>query len=231
MERLLTTAEKLNAVATRFGAPSAKEAIEAAWEPVLFNQAHDLSSGVMVDKVYDDSMQRYHQSQQMAEDIVRSNLDHLTARADTSGGGVPIAVFNALAWTRSDLAEVDVAFSEPGVRSFALLDDSGKPIPIQMSRMLRNDDGGLRQARIAFIARDVPAMGYAIYRAVPNTPGPQQKAKLTAHNTTTEDAATIENRVLSRFLQPVDRRNDRPPPQGKQLGSTGETRERCRPGT
>ena len=38
--------------------PPAREAIDAAWEPVLFNQAHDLSSGVMVDKVFDDSMLR-----------------------------------------------------------------------------------------------------------------------------------------------------------------------------
>src|SRR5207253_5488091 len=53
MERLLTTAEKLNVIAGALGAPSSREMIERAWEPVLFNQAHDLSSGVMVDKVYD----------------------------------------------------------------------------------------------------------------------------------------------------------------------------------
>src|SRR5262249_6730300 len=53
MERLLTTAEKLDVIAGTLGQPSKRETIEQAWEPVLFNQAHDLSSGVMVDKVYD----------------------------------------------------------------------------------------------------------------------------------------------------------------------------------
>ncbi len=106
-ERLLTTAEKLSVIATALGAPGVRDRIEAAWEPVLFNQAHDLSSGVMVDKVYDDSMQRYHQARHLAEDLVRNNLDYIAARAETSGEGVPVAVFNPLSWPRTDVAETD----------------------------------------------------------------------------------------------------------------------------
>jgi alpha-mannosidase len=193
MERLLTTAEKLNVIAASLGAPSAREAIETGWEPVLFNQAHDLSSGVMVDKVYEDSMQRYNQAQRIAEDLVRTNLDYILERADTSGQGVPVAVFNTLGWQRSDVAEVDVAFSQPGVRNFALLDPGGRAIPVQVLNELRNDDEGIRQARIAFIARDVPAMGYAIYHAVPNAPAPADPPVESSHNSRLEDSATIQN--------------------------------------
>ncbi len=193
MERLLTTAEKLNVIAGTLGEASAREKIEAAWEPVLFNQAHDLSSGVMVDKVYDDSMQRYHQARKMAEDLVRGSLDAITAKADTSGEGTPIAVFNTLGWPRTDVVEADVSFTDPGVLGFALRDPAGKAVPVQIMSSLRNEDSTIRQAHIAFIASGVPAMGYAVYHAVPNATGSASPRAAANHNTTREDSAVMEN--------------------------------------
>jgi len=191
MERLLTTAEKLSVIAGALGAPVVPDRIEPAWEPVLFNQAHDLSSGVMVDKVYDDSMQRYNQARRMAEELIRSNLDYIAERAETSGEGIPVAVFNTLSWPRTDIAEVDISFSDPGVRSFALRDPNGNTTPVQIINVLRNDDNGIRQARIAFIAREVPAMGIAIYHAAPNAgPAPPPAS---SHHSSLEDTGAIEN--------------------------------------
>jgi alpha-mannosidase len=192
MERLLTTAEKLGVIAGTLGASSNRETIERAWEPVLFNQAHDLSSGVMVDKVYDDSMQRYHYAQSLGEDLVRMDLDAITQHIDTSGRGVPVAVFNTLAWPRTDLVEVDVAFSDSGVQEFALLDPDGKAVPVQLASVLRNDDGGIRHARIAFVARDIPAMGHAIYHAVSNVAGSHGESS-PSRRSSHEDRGTIEN--------------------------------------
>jgi alpha-mannosidase len=192
MERLLTTAEKLSVLATSLGAPSNREMIERAWEPVLFNQAHDLSSGVMVDKVYDDSMRRYQFARSLAEEVVSTTSDFISAHADTSGPGVPVAVFNTLGWPRTDVAEVDVAFSDSGVQNFALLDPDGKAIPVQFIGVLRNDDGGIRQARLAFLARNVPALGHAIYHAVPNAVGPAA-APAPIHRSMHEDQGEIEN--------------------------------------
>jgi len=191
-ERLLTTAEKLNVIAAALGGPTARDQIEAAWEPVLFNQAHDLSSGVMVDKVYDDSMQRYHQARSLGEELVRTNLDYIAARADTSGEGVPVAVFNTLSWPRTDVAETDISFTDAAVIGFALRDASGNAVPVQVSSALRNDDNGIRQAHITFIARDVPAMGYAIYHAVPNAAGPVAPP-MASHDSMHEDHGAIEN--------------------------------------
>ena len=191
MERLLTTAEKLSVIAGALGAPAAPDRIEAAWEPVLFNQAHDLSSGVMVDKVYDDSMQRYYQSRRMAEELIRTNLDYIAARVETSGEGIPVAVFNTLNWSRTDVAEVDVSFSDPGVHSFALRDPDGNITPVQVLSALRNDDNGIRQARIAFIAREVPAMGYAVYHTTTNAGA--APALASSHHTSLEDTGAIEN--------------------------------------
>lgn len=192
MERLLTSAEKLSVMASALGATPNRERIDEAWEPLLFNETHDLTSGVMVDKVYEDSMQRYAHARTLAENLINGSLNSIASRVDTSGRGVAITVFNTLAWPRTDEAEVDIPFSEPQVQQIALLDAAGKTIPIQYLDVLRNEDGGIRQARIAFIAKDVPGMGYAVYHAVPNLAGPPEPPSQ-SHNTTRDDQASIEN--------------------------------------
>jgi alpha-mannosidase len=114
------------------------------------------------------------------------------ARVDTSGKGVPITVFNTLGWRRTDVTEVDVPFSDPGVQQIALFDAEGNAVPMQFLNVLRNDDGGVRQARIAFIAHNIPAMGYAVYHVVPNVAGPPEPSAQ-VHNTMRDDNAAIEN--------------------------------------
>ena len=192
LERLLTTAEKLDVVADVLGKPSRAQTLEDAWEPLLFNETHDLTSGVMVDKVYEDSMQRYAQGRQEAEGLIRTSLDFIQARINTAGKGVPIMVFNTLGWSRSDIAEIDVSFSDPKVQQFALFDADGKAVPIQFLKVLRNDDGAIRQAHVAFLARDIPALGYAVYHAVANVAGPPGSPEA-VHNTTREDQGNLEN--------------------------------------
>jgi len=165
-ERLLTAAEKLATLAAWLGAPSHIADINRAWEPVLFNQAHDLASGTIVDKVYEDTIHGYQFSKRLGDETVETLLDDIFSRVDTSGAGVPIAVFNTLGWPRTDLAEANVGFSESGVFDVGLLDSSGQAVPIQPLETERHPDGSIRRARIAFIAHDVPALGYSIYHLV-----------------------------------------------------------------
>ena len=129
MERLLTTAEKFSVIAGVLGAPSNRESIDQAWEPLLFNQTHDLTSGVMVDKVYEDSMRRYAHARLLAEDLIHGSLDSIVARVDTPGKGVPITVFNTLGWPRTDAAEVDVPFLGCRSSQMALFDAEGNAVP------------------------------------------------------------------------------------------------------
>ena len=193
MEQLLTTAEKLGEMASLLGGDANREAIDEAWEPLLFNQTHDLTSGVMVDKVYEDSMQRYAQARAMTEKLISGSLETIESKIDTTGNGVPVVVFNMLGWPRSDVAEVDVPFADSGVRQLTLFDSEAKPVPLQFLKVLRNEDGGIRQARIVFIACDVPAMGYAVYHVVANAPTTAKEAPAQSHSTIRDDFASIEN--------------------------------------
>src|SRR5581483_2047552 len=180
LERLLTTAEKLSVIAAVNGVPADPGRIERAWEPVLFNQAHDLSSGVMVDKVYHDSIRGYQFAESLGNDIIEEKLAAIEWGIDTQGEGTPIVVFNTLGWERTDASEIEIGFTARGVGALTLKDTQGAEIPLQILSEERYGDGGYRKARIAFIARDVPAMGYSVYRLLAK---PASKALGTAKPT------------------------------------------------
>ena len=205
-ERILTTAEKLAATNQVLHLPAAAIAdLDRAWEPVMFNEAHDLASGTIVDKVYKNCMDRYKFSKVLGKEMIDTDLAALASHAETTAsqpGAVPVLVYNSLGWPRTDIAEADVGFSQPGFTGIRLLDPSGRQVPVQLLTEHRYGDGGLRNARIAFIARNVPAMGYAVYQAVPEILAPpsgaiaSESASQSARRTATTmhvDAGSIEN--------------------------------------
>ncbi len=74
MERQLLTAEKLSTIAAWLGSTADPGSILATWEPVLFNQTHDLASGVMTDLVYDDTIRSYEYAKRRSEELIDSRL-------------------------------------------------------------------------------------------------------------------------------------------------------------
>ena len=167
-ERLLTTAEKFGAMANLFGAHDDERTLWKAWEPALFDVTHDLASGVMTNYVYDDTVRSYHFAQNLGQQLMDARLENIVEHVDTRGEGAALAVFNTLGWTRSDIAQADVGFGEPGVQGFEVLDSAGKRVPCQITDADKYPDGGIRHAKFAFIASDIPAMGYAVYHVVPS---------------------------------------------------------------
>ena len=166
LERLLTTAEKLGVLLRGLGETADDEILWRAWEPMLFNQAHDLMSGVMTDRVYEDTIRGYDFSKRLAEDQVEARLQGLSARIDTRGDGIPLVVFNALGWPRTDAVFAGVGFSQDGVHDVKVVGPDGQGVPVQIRSAQRAADGALLAAQIAFVADRVPALGYCVYRVV-----------------------------------------------------------------
>jgi alpha-mannosidase len=206
LERALTTAEKLSAVAAWLGAPTKDESLARAWEPVLFNQAHDLTSGTMVDKVYQDTLRGYEFSKSLADEMIETDIDSIASKIDTraSRAGqtetIPVLVFNTLGWPRTDIAEVKVGFSDSDINSVALMDSAGKEVPHQLFETERYSTGGIKDTRMAFVARDVPALGYSLHQIVPLHGGTSTRESNGAHGSGQTsrtsmhyDAGSIEN--------------------------------------
>jgi alpha-mannosidase len=195
LERLLSTAEKTSVIASWLGFSIDHAGLWRAWEPVLFNQTHDLASGVMTDHVYDDTLRSYRFSERLANELIENNWNAITAQVGTRGDGIPIVVMNTLAWARTDVADTNVAFADNETTGITVVDERGQEVPVQALEVTRYSDGKLKQARIAFIARDVPAMGYSVYHVIPKTTGMLQAP----------DAAerqTLENDFFQLALDP-----------------------------
>lgn len=166
LERLLTTAEKLGVLLRWLAVPADEEILWRAWEPMLFNHAHDLMSGVMTDRVYEDTLRGYDFSHRLARDEVQTRLRAAAGAIDTQGDGIPVVVWNMLGWPRTDIALAQVGFSEGGFTDVGLVGPDGQAVPVQLLHSERSGSGLLR-AEVAFVARDVPALGYSVYRVLP----------------------------------------------------------------
>jgi alpha-mannosidase len=169
-ERILTSSDTLSALAETFGTPSDKEKRWQAWEPVLFNQAHDLSSGTMVDKVYLDTIRTYELARDLGSAIVRSSTEAIVSKIDTESNdksATPIMIFNTLGWSRTDVAQTEVRFPSAGVKAIEVQGLDGVTEPSQIIQADRDAAGNIQHATVAFITRDVPAMGWKIYYIVP----------------------------------------------------------------
>ena len=166
LERLLTTAEKLGVLLHWLGAPADDQILWRAWEPMLFNQAHDLMSGVMTDRVYEDTIRGYDFSKRLADEEVEARSRGVSSRIDTRGDGIALVVYNTLGWRRTDIACANVGFSDADVMDLKLVGPDGQPAAVQLLETQRHAGGGLLRAEVAFVARDVPAVGHSVYRLI-----------------------------------------------------------------
>ena len=169
-ENTLLAAEKFATVASLLGARYPTEAIDKAWRQLLFGAHHDGITGSESDQVYLDLLGGWREAMELAG--ARSSTgrwSHLGGRIDTSGPGSAVTVFNALSWPRTDVARVELTWPSPDVRGVELRDEDGGSVPFVVEGVDRRADGSLARVVLAFIARDVPALGYRTYRAVAAT--------------------------------------------------------------
>ena len=186
LETLLTNVEALGALLAGLGETMEQANVWRAWEPMLFNQAHDLMSGVMTDHVYEDTLRGFNFSQRLAEELFQQRMQRLLDSIDTRGEGIPLVIFNTLGWVRSDVVVTRVSFTDPAVSGVTLLASDGREVPCQLHDVQYYEDGGMLQADVTFIAQEIPAMGYAVYRVLPGT-------NTVAHLAVAQEAAELEN--------------------------------------
>lgn len=161
LENALFSAEKLAAVSyaqSQSPAPS----MDDAWEPVLFNQFHDIICGSHLDEIYEHTLSRFQEAGNIASRVSESALDTLVASIDTRGEGLPLVVFNLLSYERVDVVHCTVGLSGEGWEWLALYDDEGGEIPLQLADVQRYPDGSIKRADLIFVAR-VPSLGWRTY--------------------------------------------------------------------
>lgn len=201
IEQELLTAEKLQAINATQGSVAHTDLMQA-WEPVLFNQTHDLASGVMTDHVYLDVQRAYDFSRQFAAKETKREANSLITRINTSGQGAPVVVFNPSGWARTEPVEVNIGFSTQDAYSVAVTDAANHPLNCEVIEAQLNPNGSILRATVIFIAHSVPSLGYTTYRlqSVPKNP-PNATTTPSAVSTNTSDA--IENQYYRVVISPT----------------------------
>lgn len=173
-ENLLLTTEKFSAIASWMGVrPYPQALLFDAWKKTMLNQFHDTISGTDVPPSIDDALRRYAEVQGTAAAELESALRAIAARINTKGPGIPLTVFNPLAWERTDIAEGMIAWRDT-TSEITIVDDQGHSVPAQV--VARESKGPQPVLRFAFLAESVPSLGYRTYWARPAKPNAKRHA-------------------------------------------------------
>jgi alpha-mannosidase len=182
-EEWLLNAEKYSALAWLRGTAYPGTNFTEAWKKVLFNQFHDLAAGSGIGVIYKDAQRDYDVVHWTAKDATSNALRTLSSEINTGTiAGVPVVVWNPLAWPRTDVVTFDVQLPEKPKSGVTVLDPQGKPVPAQMLSAKTETNN----YRLLVKASDVPALGYTVLHVVPETQAAQ--TDLIARETTLENS-------------------------------------------
>ncbi|MBV8438303.1 MAG: alpha-mannosidase [Silvibacterium sp.] len=177
-------AEKLASLAWLDGKTYPSDELTDAWKKITFNDFHDLGAGSGIGIIYKEAQQDYDRVRWATNEISAAAMKTIAARINTSGGqGIPVLVFNPLAWERSGLVTVGVQLPDTA-DSVSVLDSEGHVVPSQVL----SSDPGTHSFRLLIEAQHVPSLGYEVLHVVPEARPVQSDLKA--------DGLTLENANL-----------------------------------
>ncbi|MFY9805266.1 MAG: alpha-mannosidase [Candidatus Acidiferrales bacterium] len=165
-EEEMLNAEKYSSLAWLSGAEYPATQLTDAWKKVLFNQFHDLAAGSGIGVIYQDAQKDYDMVRWSAGEATSNALTTLSREVNTTSataGGVPVLVFNPLAWERTDLVTADVQMPEAEKNGIAVLDGQGEPLLFQVL----SSDSGRHAYHLLIEAPAVPSLGYEVLHVIP----------------------------------------------------------------
>ena len=133
-----------------------------AWRAAIYpDHGWGGKNGDITDQTFLDSLSNARDlGQQILTDATRRIAENVQVKENA---GIPVVIFNSLSWHRSDPVIVEATFEPSEMRGFEVSDAAGRQVPFQVTDMETYSDGSVERARVIFIARDVPPIGYATY--------------------------------------------------------------------
>ncbi|HTS11157.1 MAG TPA: glycoside hydrolase family 38 C-terminal domain-containing protein [Candidatus Limnocylindrales bacterium] len=163
-EEQLLNAEKISSLAWVDGASYPDGPLTEAWKKVLFNQFHDLAAGSGIGVIYKDAQRDFDVVRWTTRDASIRGFHRIASEIDTKAApGVPVMVWNPLAWERTDVVEASVQLPEPAKNGIAVIDAKGNALPVQ----ILSSNAATNTYDLLIEAKNVPSMGYEILHVVP----------------------------------------------------------------
>ncbi len=192
--------ERLATLAWLAGAPYPAASLDKAWRQLVFGAHHDAITGTEGDQVYLDLLAGWREAFERGDGARLAAAGYLAGLAATEGlPGVgqdarAVVVLNTLSMPRSGLARITLDFPDRGTPWVALRDDAGGEVPSLAEGATRHEDGTLAGVTLTFRARDVPALGYRTYVAVP---APDGESENSAAGWVPADGPVAENSTVA----------------------------------
>ncbi len=188
VDALLQASERFDAVASTLGAPSQAGQLEAAWKDLMASQSHDVGlceysrwhHGIALRMAPLDRIEDYHNftwgaigynhldsAQKQGQAVLNASVEHIVQRINSAGGAGgarAVTVLNPSGWPRSDLALTGRIYpiSEKAA-GVVVKNRAHRVVPSQIVKAERDPLGNLLVADVAFVAEQVPSVGYDTY--------------------------------------------------------------------
>ena len=135
--------------------PYPQASLERGWQRLLFDQFHDIMPGSGIAQNYEDARLNLEDVGRAGRQALNGALESIAGRVDTSRPGVPVMIFNPLAWPRTEVVEVEAQLPSRTAGA-TVTDPAGKPVDSQMLSMGRDTN------RVRLLVRTTaPALGYS----------------------------------------------------------------------
>ena len=151
-------AEKYASLAWLGGSTYPNDKFTTAWQFITFNDFHDLAAGSGIAVIYRDAQKEFEQVRSETAGITETSLAKIAASIKTDGApGVPVVVWNSLAWQRSGFVTVPVQMPS-AASAVAVRDDKGKVLPSEVVSADPKTNTFMLRVRVD----QAPSLGYEV---------------------------------------------------------------------
>jgi alpha-mannosidase len=158
--------ERVATLAALLGARYPAEALDKAWRQLVYGAHHDAITGTESDQVYLDLVNGWREADELGREVLAGAIGHLAGHTDTSGPGEAVIAVNTLSFARDAVTSVTIRYPHAGQHGAQVQDPDGRVVPAVTDALVRHPDGTLAELTLTFLARQVPAVGYRVYRVV-----------------------------------------------------------------
>jgi len=156
--------------------PYPTEALDQAWQDLLFNQFHDILAGTSIQAAYEDARDQLGRARFTAREITIACVQSIATDIDTSAGGNAILVFNPYPWPTRQVVEAPPLLARGINGSLYVTDENGRVIANQ-----EVDGPHVGSTSYAFTV-DLPGLGHRCYYANAGTKRTRGRGHVTAED-------------------------------------------------
>jgi len=243
-EVLLTATEVFAALAARQADEYPRAELERLWRDVLWNQHHDTLGGSFIGAASVHSVEVYEAVQAHGKTLLEAAQQRLlkqrmsvpaTAAAVEDPNTLHVAVFNAVAWPRTEVVET-VLMVPPHTRGVIIEDEHGRVSErvLDQGASGSTDPNAPVPLRCCFQARDIPGCGFKVFRVRLLTESPAAlrgplvgapRPELTAH---VQHLHERPDDMSAWTLGPIDKTEELQPTGVDEVAEGGYLRRRVR---